>query len=56
MRCKHGVLSVECFIMFCDFEKVFGLTLDSASHSRVHGVPDDHLIVLFAVLVYSGVA
>ena len=41
---------------FFDFEKVFGLTLGSAAHSRGHGVPDDHLIVLFAVLVYAGVA
>lgn len=41
---------------FCDFEKVFGVTLDLAGHSREHGVPDDHLIVLFAVLVYAGVA
>lgn len=32
------------------------MTLDSASHSREQSVPDDHLIVLFAVLVYAGVA
>lgn len=41
---------------FRDFGKVFGMTLDSTSHSREHCVPDDHLIVLFAVLVYAGVA